>query len=141
MSSRFNTPLFSMSLATLPLLEDLLRPAMFSTIPAPSSGSRVPQYNVRVEKDDKRAVYEVALPGYEKSDVQVRYSKNRLSVSSSVSDDNASDYIIRSFRRAPFHISWAVSEAKVASATMSKGVLKIVMEKDVETPDDLVAID
>lgn len=129
-----------MSLATLPLLEDLLRPAMFSTIPAP--GSRVPQYNVRVEKDDKRAVYEVALPGYEKSDVQVRYSKNRLTVSSSVSDDNASDYIVRSFRRSPFQISWAVSyEAKVASATMSKGILKVVMEKDVETPDDLVAID
>lgn len=130
-----------MSLATLPLLEDLLRPAMFSTIPAPVSGSRVPQYNVRVEKDDKRAVYEVALPGYEKSDVQVRYSKNRLTVSSSFSDDNASDYIVRSFRRSPFQISWAVSEAKVASATMSKGILKIVMERDVETPDDLVAID
>lgn len=141
MSSLFNAPLFSMSLATLPLLEDLLRPAMFSTIPSPVVGSRVPQCNVRVEKENKRAVYEVALPGYEKSDVQVRYSKNRLSISSSVSDDNASDYIVRSFRRAPFQISWAVSEAKVASATMSKGILKVVMERDVETSDDLVAID
>lgn len=130
-----------MSLTTLPLLEDLLRPAMFSTIPAPVGGSRVPQYNVRVEKDDKRAVYEVALPGYEKSDVQVRYSSNRLTVSSSVSDDSSSDYVVRSFRRSPFQISWSVNEAKVASASMSKGILKVVMEKDVEAPDDLIAID
>lgn len=130
-----------MSLATLPLLEDLLRPAMFSTIPTPAGGSRVPQYNVRVEKDDKRRVYEVALPGYEKSDVQVRYSKDRLTISSSVSDDISSDYIVCSFRRSPFQVSWTVREAKVASATMSKGILKVVMEKNVETLDDLIAID
>jgi len=114
---------------------------MFSTIPSPVGGSRVPQYNVKIEKDDGKATYEVALPGYEKSDVQVRYSKNRLTVSSSISDYDCPDYIVRCFSRYPFQISWTVSESKVASATLSNGILKIVMERDVETTEDLVAID
>ena len=67
------------------ILSDDFRPALFSTIPVIKGPNSI-RYNVLVDEANNSAVYEVALPGYGKSDVEVRYSANRLTVSSNKSD-------------------------------------------------------
>ena len=122
--------------------ESLLRPALFSTIPVIKGPSSI-RYNVRVDEADNSAVYEIALPGYGKSDVEVRYSANRLTVSSDKSNGDGSEfqgYVIQMFDKRPFSFSWSISEAKVSSATMSDGVLRIVMSRDVNDSADLIPV-
>jgi HSP20 family molecular chaperone IbpA len=122
--------------------ESLLRPALFSTIPV-SKGSTPIRYNVRVDEADSSAVYEVALPGYGKSDVEVRYSGNRLTVSSDKSDQGdpeSQGYVVQMFGKRPFSISWSISDAKVSSAAITDGVLRVVMFRDVNDPSDLIPV-
>jgi HSP20 family molecular chaperone IbpA len=124
--------------------ESLLRPALFSTIPATKSSNPI-RYNVRIDEADSSAVYEVALPGYGKSDVEVRYSANRLTISSNKSDadsDKAESggYVVWMFGKRPFSLSWSVLDAKVASATMVDGVLRVVMSRDDNRTSDLIPV-
>lgn len=117
----------------------LTRPALFSTIPVIKGPTSV-RYNVLVDESSNSAVYEVSLPGYTKEDVEVRYSVNRLTVSSSKSDTDSTGYVVHMFGKRPFSLSWAVSDAKVSEATMSDGVLRIVMLRNVNDPSDLVPV-
>ena len=116
---------------------------MFSSIPV-TKGTYSPRYNVRVDESDNSAVYEVSLPGYVKDDVEVRYGNNRLTVSSTVNDlvdTDSSGYVVRMFGCRPFQLSWSVSEAQVAKATMSDGVLTITMLRNVNETADRVVIE
>jgi HSP20 family molecular chaperone IbpA len=126
-------------LADESLFQSLTRPAMFSSIPAIKGPSSI-RYNVLVDESDNRAVYEVALPGYTKGDVEVRYSANRLTVSSGKTDSDASGYVVHMLGKRPFSLSWAVSDAKVSEATMSDGVLRVVVLQNVNEPSDLVPV-
>ncbi len=121
------------------LLQALTRPAMFSSIPVIKGPSSI-RYNVRIDESDNSAVYEIALPGYAKSDIEVRYSANRLTVSSSKTDTGASGYIVHMFGKRPFSLSWAVSEAKVDKAEMADGVLRVTMLRNVNDSSDLVPV-
>jgi HSP20 family molecular chaperone IbpA len=121
------------------LFQALTRPAMFSSIPV-IKGPSSTRYNVRVDESDASAVYEVALPGYAKSDIEVRYSANRLTVSSSKTDTDASGYIVHMFGKRPFSLSWAVSDARVDKAEMVDGVLRIVVSRTVNDSSDLVPV-
>lgn len=124
------------------ILSEDFRPALFSTIPVTKGTSSI-RYNVLVDEADNSAVYEVALPGYSKSDVQVRYDANRLTVSSDKSDlgtPETQGYVVQMFGKRHFSFSWTVSDAKVSSATMSEGVLRIVMLRNVDKPSDLVPV-
>lgn len=124
------------------ILSEDFRPALFSTIPV-TRGQNPIEYNVLIDEADNSAVYEVALPGYSKSDVEVRYSSNRLTVSSDKSDlgtPETQGYVVQMFGKRPFSVSWSISEAKVSSATMSEGVLRIVMLRNVDNPSDLVPV-
>ena len=126
-------------LADESLFQTLTRPALFSTIPV-TKGTTSVRYNVRVDEADNSAVYEVALPGYAKSDIEVRYSANRLTVSSSKTDTDSTGYVVHMFGKRPFSLSWAVSDAKVSEATMSDGVLRIVVSRTVNDSSDLVPV-
>jgi HSP20 family molecular chaperone IbpA len=124
------------------ILSEDFRPALFSTIPVTKGTSSI-RYNVRVDESDNSAMYEIALPGYGKSDVEVRYSANRLTVSSEKSDLGGSEsqgYVVQMFGKRPFSFSWSVSEAKVSSATMSDGVLRVVMLRNAHNPSDQVPV-
>lgn len=124
------------------ILSEDFRPALFSTIPVTRGTSSI-RYNVLVDEADNSAVYEIALPGYGKSDVHVRYSDNRLTVSSDKSDMDGSEpqgYVLRTFAKRPFSVSWSVSDAKVSSAAMSDGVLRVVMSRNVNDPSDLIQV-
>jgi len=103
-----------------------------------AKGSRIPLYNVRVDGDT--AVYSIALPGYEKSDIQVRCTENLLIVSSNAQGTYDSKHIVTTFTVSPFSVSWQIRGAKVSSATMSNGVLEVVMQRSVSEDGDLVAI-
>ena len=117
----------------------ILYPSMFSSIPVTKS-TRSVRYNVRINESDNSAIYEIALPGYTKSEVEVRYSSNRLTVSSSSYEETPADYVVQTFDKRPFSLSWSVSGSKVASATMKDGVLRVVMSQSTDDPSDLVPV-
>jgi HSP20 family molecular chaperone IbpA len=121
------------------LAQEVLRPAMFSSI-AVSKGATV-RYNV-LNENDESAVYEIALPGYDRNNIEVRYSNNRLTVSSrSKQSGRVSGYVVKTFDQADFSVSWAVSDSEVSKATFIDGVLKVFMSRSVNNQSDLVAIE
>ncbi len=112
---------------------------MFSSI-AVSKGATV-RYNV-LNENDESAVYEIALPGYDRNNIEVRYSNNRLTVSSrSKQSGRVSGYVVKTFDQADFSVSWAVSDSEVSKATFIDGVLKVFMSRSVNNQSDLVAIE
>ena len=125
------------TLSSSSILSDLLNEIRYNSVPM-AQGSNIPLYNVRMDGDT--ATYRLALPGYEKSDVQVRCTDNRLTVSSKAQESYDSKDLVTSFRVSPFSISWSIRGATVSSATMSNGVLEIVMQRSVSEPGDLVPI-
>lgn len=118
-------------------LSELLNEIRYNAMPL-AKGSRIPLYNVRVDGDT--AVYSISLPGYEKSDIQVRCTENLLIVSSNAQVTYDSKHIVTTFAVSPFSVSWQIKGAKVSSATMSNGVLEVVMQRSVSEPGDLVPI-
>ncbi len=119
------------------ILSELLNEIRYNAMPL-AKGSRIPLYNVRVDGDT--AVYSIALPGYEKSDIQVRCTENRLIVSSDAQGTYDSSHIVTSFAVSPFSVSWQIRGATVSRATMSNGVLEIVIQRSVSETGDLVPI-
>lgn len=125
------------TLSSSNILSELLNEIRYNAMPL-AKGSRIPLYNVRVDGDT--AVYSIALPGYEKSDIQVRCTENLLIVSSNAQVTYDSKHIVTTFTVSPFSVSWQIKGAKVSSATMSNGVLEVVMQRSVSEPGDLVPI-
>ena len=124
------------------IMKAFARPSLFSTIPV-TNGYSLIRYNVRIDESDNSAVYEIALPGYTKSDLEVRYSGNRLTVSSTRSDsvdESDSGYVVHMVYKRPFSLSWSVYDSSVSSATMQDGILKVVMSRNVNDTSDLVPI-
>ena len=120
-------------------ISDLLDSVRYTSLPTSQQGTYAPWYNVRV--DDEIALYEIALPGYEKSEIEVRHSDDRLTVSSTAKRTYDSSYVVASSKVTPFSLSWAVKNAKVSSAKLESGMLRIVMQRSVSGNGDLVAID
>lgn len=121
------------------LISDLLDSVRYTALPASQQGTYVPRYNVRI--DDETALYEIALPGYEKSEIEIRHSDDRLMVSSAAKRTYDASYVVASSHVTPFSLSWPVKNAKVASAKLENGMLRVVMQRSVSENGDLVAID
>ena len=120
-------------------ISDLLDSVRYTSLPTSQQGTYAPRYNVRI--DDEIALYEIALPGYEKSEIEVRHSDDRLTVSSTAKRTYDSSYVVASSKVTPFSLSWPVKNAKVANAKLENGMLRIVMQRSVSGNGDLVAID
>lgn len=125
-------------ITTVSMLNDLLESTRYSSTPSVVKGSYSPRYNVRMEGDT--ATFEIALPGYDKSEIEVRCTDSRLTVSSNASR-SYSGYVVAGNRISPFSLSWVNRGATVSKATFSNGVLEIVMQRNVTEQGDLVAID
>ena len=125
-------------ITTVSMLNDLLESTRYSSTPSVVKGSYSPRYNVRMEGDT--ATFEIALPGYDKSEIEVRCTDSRLTVSSNASR-SYSGYVVAGNRIGPFSLSWVNRGATVSKATFSNGVLEIVMQRNVTEQGDLVAID
>jgi len=126
------------TLSSSTILSDLLNEIRYNSVPM-AQGSNLPLYNVRMDGDT--AIYRLALPGYEKSEIEIRCTDNRLIVSSKAQETYDSKDLVTSFRVSPFSISWAIRAATVSRATMVNGVLEIVMKRSVSETGDLVPID
>ena len=125
-------------LATVSMLNDLLDSVQYSATPSVTKGAYTPRYNVRVEGDT--ATFEIALPGYEKSEIELRCTDRLLTVSSNAKR-SYSGYVVAGNRVGPFSLSWVNRGATVSRATFTNGVLEIVMQSNVSENGDLVAID
>jgi HSP20 family molecular chaperone IbpA len=121
------------------LISDLLDSVRYTALPASQQGTYSPRYNVRI--DDETALYEIALPGYEKSEIEIRHSDDRLTVSSAAKRTYDASYVVASSQVTPFSLSWSVKNAKVASAKLENGMLRVVMKRSVSGTGDLVAIE
>jgi HSP20 family molecular chaperone IbpA len=121
------------------LISDLLDSVRYTALPASQQGTYSPRYNVRI--DDETALYEIALPGYEKSEIEIRHSDDRLTISSTAKRTYDTSYVVASSHVTPFSLSWSVKNAKVASAKLENGMLRIVMQRSVSGDGDLVAIE
>jgi len=121
------------------LISDLLDSVRYTALPASQQGTYSPRYNVRI--DDETALYEIALPGYEKSEIEIRHSDDRLTISSTAKRTYDTSYVVASSQVTPFSLSWPVKNAKVASAKLENGMLRVVMQRSVSENGDLVAID
>lgn len=121
------------------LISDLLDSVRYTALPASQQGTYSPRYNVRI--DDETALYEIALPGYEKTEIEIRHSDDRLTVSSTAKRTYDTGYVVASSQVTPFSLSWTVKNAKVASAKLENGMLRIVMQRSMSGTGDLVAIE
>lgn len=126
------------TLSSSTILSELLNEMQYNSTPL-AKGSRIPLYNVQINGDT--AVYSLALPGYRKEDIKVYCTDNRLTVSSEKQVSYDPSYLVTSFQVSPFSVSWMTKGAKVSRATMSDGVLEIVMQRSVSESGDLVPID
>jgi len=128
-------------LTTVPrsVISELLDSVRYASLPTSQQGTYAPRYNVRIDSDT--ALYEIALPGYEKSEIEIRHTDDRLTVSSAAKRTYDSSYVVASSQITPFSLSWPVKNAKVASAKLENGMLRIVMQRSVSGDGDLVAID
>lgn len=121
-------------------IEEMLRKA-FHRVKEVSSyaPSYKPAYNARV-LEDKKIVYEISLPGYSKSDIEVRHSEDRLTISSNKSKTDPGTRLWQGFYVQPFKISFTTTGYRVSNATFKDGVLEILMDLEENSPGDLVDI-
>lgn len=96
------------------------------------SGGWSPRFNLSVR--DRQARYEIALPGFEKSQIEVRCESGVLSVASTA-DLPYPDYLVVGAPVKPFSMQWRVPDrAVVREATFSNGLLAILMELEPSQP-------
>jgi HSP20 family molecular chaperone IbpA len=85
----------------------------------------IPRHNCKVSQGS--IVYEIALPGFARSDVKVEMSSTCLNVSSDTRKDY-SEYVAASSKVSPFSISFRVpAGAEVESAVMRDGLLTVTI--------------
>lgn len=93
-------------------------------------GSATPRTNVRMGAGGSTATYEIALPGYDRSDLEVRLLSEHIEVRSSAQKDYG-EYLVASARVLPFKLTFYTGPgAKVTKATMSNGLLVVEMSRE-----------
>ena len=114
------------------LLDDLVRQSRsksrsgFCSV-ADQTGAPI-RYNSKIEPDS--AVYELALPGYDKSEVEVRLGSSHLEVSSKSTSTRDSSWQVIGAPKTPFTVRFYVgSGATVSSACMVNGLLTISLTR------------
>ncbi len=108
-------------------------------IPSSYSG-QTPRYRVKVNKENGSYSYQIALPGYDKSDVKITCGKDSILRVSSVKTDIPSNYPIAEFSAKPFSLTWLVRGYEVSQAKMENGVLEILMGKAEIPESDTIPI-
>ena len=110
-----------------------------------SNSNRFPYYNiVQNNESDHKGDYiiEVALAGYHKSDLDIEFKNNLLSISSNSVKDDDRDYIHKGIAKRSFDLEFVVGRHfEVTNASLKDGVLKIDIVNDIEkNPTKKIAI-
>ena len=89
-----------------------------------------PPYNIN-KIDDLNFQVEMALAGFSKKDIEVKYADNQLTIKSVDSDDkDEKDVIHRGISKRMFSKSFTIaSDVEVKGAELKDGLLKISMER------------
>lgn len=96
-----------------------------SSIPIVRGGDFVPRHNTAIR--DGQIVYEIALPGFTRSDIKVEMSGTSLNVSSDTRREYA-DYVVAQARVRPFSLAFPTpTGAEVDSAVLRDGMLIVTI--------------
>lgn len=96
-----------------------------SSIPVVRGGEFVPRHNTLVQDDN--IVYEIALPGFVKSEIKVEMSGTNLCVSSDTRREY-SDYVVAQAKVRPFSLSFPCpTGSEVKSAVLRDGMLVVTI--------------
>jgi molecular chaperone IbpA len=94
-----------------------------------------PFYNIKKTGEGKYKL-EFALSGYNIADIDITLEKNVLTVSSSGSPDEKSEYVYKGFASRKFSRAFTLMDnIKVVNAEMVNGILSIWMEQYVKDED------
>ena len=89
-----------------------------------------PPYNIVKGKDDLNWIIEMALAGYNKKDIEVKYADNTITIKSIHKDEEDKDTIHRGIAKRHFPTTFTTAEdVEVIGAEMADGMLSIVLEK------------
>ena len=87
-----------------------------------------PPYNIVKGKDSLHWTIEMALAGYNKADIEVKYADNIITIKSTHKDDK--DTIHRGIAKRHFTRSFTTADdVEVKGAEMKDGMLSIALEK------------
>lgn len=89
-----------------------------------------PPYNIIDHKDDRYSI-EVAAAGFSKEEIDVEIKENRLTISGSKSEKGG-DYLHKGIAGRDFEQTFLLADdVKLVSASMTDGILKISLEREV----------
>lgn len=89
-----------------------------------------PPYNIIDHKDDSYSI-EVAAAGFSKEEIDVEIKENRLTISGSKSEKGG-DYLHKGIAGRDFEQTFLLADdVKLVSASMTDGILKISLEREV----------
>ena len=89
-----------------------------------------PPYNIVKGKDDLNWTIEMALAGYNKNDIEVKYADNTITIKSTHKDEEDKDTIHRGIAKRHFTRSFTTADdVEVKGAEMKDGMLSIALEK------------
>jgi len=89
-----------------------------------------PPYNIVKGKDDLNWKIEMALAGYNKKDIEVKYADNTITIKSTHKDEDDKDTIHRGIAKRHFTRSFTTADdVEVKGAEMADGMLSIALEK------------
>ena len=89
-----------------------------------------PPYNIVKGKDDLNWKIEMALAGYNKKDIEVKYADNTITIKSTHKDEDDKDTIHRGIAKRHFTRSFTTADdVEVKGAEMTDGMLSIALEK------------
>ena len=107
---------------------------IFSTLQRASiPSSNYPPYDIL--KEDDKYIIRIAIAGFKKSDVDIEIEDNTLTVSVSHEDKTGmtkAEFLHKGISSKEFYKSFALAEhVEVKKATMSDGILRIMLEKNI----------
>ncbi len=88
-----------------------------------------PHYNI-VKQDKNKYDIQIALAGYNKKDIEVKYADNTITIKSTHKDEEDKDTIHRGIAKRHFTRSFTTADdVEVRGAEMKDGMLSIALEK------------
>ena len=89
-----------------------------------------PPYNIVKGKDELNLTIEMALAGYIKKDIEVKYADNTITIKSVHKDEEDKDMLHRGIAKRHFTRSFTTADdVEVKGAEMKDGMLSIALEK------------
>ena len=89
-----------------------------------------PPYYIVKGKDDLNWIIEMALAGYSKKDIEVKYADNTITIKSVHKDEEDKDMLHRGIAKRHFTRSFTTADdVEVKGAEMKDGMLSIALEK------------